>query len=379
MLCYRMLQQFFAVFGVLSFYVHYTDLYSSATSQFEFTEDARAALCPFVGTEGMTCFDGEPVKRYGRQYDIGSLKLPRGVGISVDRNTGRLMALAVQLTYPPEGSRTWTDGFTGEIFDIFNEAILGSATRVAASYDTSRVHIFQNASQLNAAWQQTFADGKVRGGELACPPDLLEYMNNYFNRGDALVLSQRVIGLYTLTLNASAIQLNSFARRALSTLTATIDPDLYDDFVNSWGTHIITRSLVGGMVEERAKTVRCLRSSHDSLLVRCMPFWDQSPKSPACVYYADQTRVVSKRRLGGNVEVDNDHEWKRTLAVAPALLQILEMVPWYDFVTDEAVKQNLRTVIQYRQRIGDMVQAEGVHQVDARLSPCYSGTKKLIE
>ncbi|CAF4827276.1 unnamed protein product, partial [Rotaria socialis] len=60
---------------------------------------------------------------------------------------------AVQLTYPPIGSRTWTDGHTSAIFDLFNEATLGPANRVAAAYDTARVHIFHNASQLNAAWR----------------------------------------------------------------------------------------------------------------------------------------------------------------------------------------------------------------------------------
>ncbi|CAF4758577.1 unnamed protein product, partial [Rotaria magnacalcarata] len=41
----------------------------------------------------------------------------------------------------------------------------------------ARVHIFHNASQLSAAWRQTFADGRVRGGELARPPDMLAYVS----------------------------------------------------------------------------------------------------------------------------------------------------------------------------------------------------------
>ncbi|CAF3456541.1 unnamed protein product, partial [Rotaria sp. Silwood2] len=64
------------------------------------------------------------------------------VGISVDRSTGRLMALAADLTYSSEGSRKWADGHTDKMFDIFNEAILGPADRVAAAYDTARIQIF---------------------------------------------------------------------------------------------------------------------------------------------------------------------------------------------------------------------------------------------
>ncbi|CAF2725383.1 unnamed protein product [Rotaria sp. Silwood2] len=167
----------FTIFNVLSLYVHYTFLSSSEKSLFQFTEEARAALCPFVGTEGMRCFDDSPAKSSGRTFGSDYMKLPRGVGISVDRSSGRLMAPAVELTYSSQGSRIWTDGHTGAMFDMFNEAILGPANRVVAAYDIASVQVFRNASQLNAAWRQTFADGKVRGGELAHSPDLLDYFN----------------------------------------------------------------------------------------------------------------------------------------------------------------------------------------------------------
>ena len=163
--------------GILFFYVSFGHISSSTISPFQFTEEARAALCPFVGTEGMRCFDDDRIKRTGRNFDSGVLKLPRGVGMSVDQSTGLIKALAVQLTYTPEGSRVWTDGYTGNMFDILNEVILGPANRVAAAYEANRVHIFQNASQLHAAWRQRFIDGKVRGGELARRPDMLEYSN----------------------------------------------------------------------------------------------------------------------------------------------------------------------------------------------------------
>ncbi|CAF2837796.1 unnamed protein product, partial [Rotaria sp. Silwood2] len=204
------------------------------------------------------------------------------------------------------------------------------------------------------------------------------FCSSYFAQNDSLVLSQRVIGLYTLTLNTSAIQLNSFARRALSQLTARFNAELYEDFINAWGTHIITQSLVGGMIEERAKVKRCFLADHDDILSECIPFSDRGPISARCAYYANQTRMISKRHLGGSVIVDNDNDWKRTLAVGPALLQILEMVPWYDFVSDDTVKENLRTIIQYQLKNTDTRQAEAVRQINARLSPCVSFGEIII-
>ena len=187
-----------------------------------------------------------------------------------------------------------------------------------------------------------------------------------------MALSQRVLGLYILALKPSTVKLNSFARRALSQLPSVHDIDLYEEFLDAWGTHIITASLVGGMVEERATVKRCFIATSKDAFERCIPFSSRGQTNPDCAYYASQARVTSKRRLGGNVQVESDNQWKRTLAVAPALLQILTMVPWYEFVGNERVKQNLRVSIQCRLRNVDARQADAVRQVNAHLPPCFS-------
>ena len=194
----------------------------------------------------------------------------------------------------------------------------------------------------------------------------------YFAHGEAMALSQRAVGLYILVLQPSSIKLNPFARRAVSRLTAEYDLDLYEEFLDAWGTHIITASLIGGMVEERASVKRCFVATSKDAFERCIPFSSRTQTNSDCGYYASQARVTSKRRLGGNVQVENDNKWKRTLAVAPALLQVLEMIPWYEFVTNRVVKQNLRASIQCRLRNVDARQAEAVRQVNARLPPCFS-------
>ena len=127
------------------------------------------------------------------------------------------------------------------------------------------------------------------------------------------------------------------------------------------------------MVEERASVKRCFVATSKDAFERCIPFSSRAQAGPDCSYYASQARVTSKRRLGGDVQVENDNEWKRTLAVAPALLQILEMIPWYELVTNRVVQRNLRASIQCRLRIVDARQAEAVLQVNARLPPCFSG------
>ena len=184
--------------------------------------------------------------------------------------------------------------------------------------------------------------------------------------------------MYALGLNPSTIQLNSFARRALSQLTEQFDADLYEDFMDTWGTHIITQSLVGGMVEERAKVDRCILGVDDDTICRCIPFSDRGSTPAACASYASRTKVISKRLLGGNTMLNKDYDWKRTLATQPALLQILEMVPWDHFVTKKIVKNNLRTAIRYRLKIANRQRAEAVRQINAHLLSCASGKATII-
>ena len=202
---------------------------------------------------------------------------------------------------------------------------------------------------------------------------VIPFRLRYFAHGKALALSQRVVGLYILALQPSSIKLNLFARRALSQLPVVHDVDLYKEFLDAWGTHIITASLIGGMVEERASVKRCFIATSKVAFERCIPFSSRGHISPDCAYYANQALVTSKRRLGGNVEAESDNEWKKTLAVAPALLQIFTMIPWYAFVSNKVVKQNLRASIQDRLRCAHRSQAEAVRLVNAYLPPCFSG------
>ena len=174
-----MMRLFYRFVLFFLFVVHDAYLSSSKTSRFQLSKEAEDALCPFVGIEGMRCF-GNTIKQRSRSlFNFTNAKLPRGVGTSVDRSTGQLKAPAVKLTYVNGGWRTWTDGFSGTMFDLFNEVRIASPTRVVQAYDKARVRIFHNASQLDAAWRQTFADGRVRGGELATAPDMLEYYNKW--------------------------------------------------------------------------------------------------------------------------------------------------------------------------------------------------------
>jgi hypothetical protein len=50
---------------------------------------------------------------------------------------------------------------------------------------------------------------------------------------------------------------------------------------------------------------RCYHAGDSDAVARCRPFSDRGPTTSECVYYAGQTRVISKRRLGGVAVIDN--------------------------------------------------------------------------
>ena len=172
------MHQFIYVFiSVLSFYVQDVYLSASNASRFQFNEEARTALCPFVGNEGLRCFDEDSLRNPRGLFSLDYLKLPHSVEIIVDRSNGQLKAPAIELTYIPTGTSLWTDGFADAIFDMFNEAILTPANRVTTAYDIAQVCIFQNTLELDAVWQETYGNGKISDEELARPLDMLEYFN----------------------------------------------------------------------------------------------------------------------------------------------------------------------------------------------------------
>ena len=172
-----MYQFIHAFIGVLFFNVQDVYLSTCNVSRFQFSEEARVALCPFVGTEGLRCFDESPMKNSREFIPSPYLNLPRGVEITVNRSNGQLKAPAIELTYTDPGTRLWIDDFSRARFDTFNEAILVPAGRVAINYTRGQAYIFQNASQLDSVWQETFSNGQIRGGVLARPVDMLEHFN----------------------------------------------------------------------------------------------------------------------------------------------------------------------------------------------------------
>jgi hypothetical protein len=98
----------------------------------------------------------------------------------------------------------------------------------------------------------------INGGFFAKQSDPNEYFNTYYVAGKEPNIRQNpIVTLYALSMGTP--QLNSLASEALSYLTSQYDANLYDLFLEGWGTHIAINTTIGGMVEQLTTVPRCIR------------------------------------------------------------------------------------------------------------------------
>ena len=75
-------------------------------------------------------------------------------------------------------------------------------------------------------------------------------------------------------------------------------------------------------------------------------------------FYANRRRIKVDHLLGGDATLSNDTLWRESIAANPALLKIESYTPWYEVPTlNDAVKENLRRIIQRRTREADLTRA----------------------
>lgn len=204
---------------------------------------ARQALCPIVGYEGLFCPGiNQTVQRIKKSLSTVA-KLPRGVGMTIDISTGKLMLPALELTFPTDStSRLWRDkNGTTRSFQIPNEITL---TPVDANRDNQpTTHIYPTAMQFADVWTRSSGSGSWLGGALGHSESVLNVNAKFFSLQQATAITQYPMGLYRL--EVTNLTLNEYAKEALRLLPVVYDESVYDDFMDTWGTHIAVSTFLG--------------------------------------------------------------------------------------------------------------------------------------
>ncbi|CAF1306922.1 unnamed protein product [Adineta ricciae] len=314
-------------------------------------EETEETLCDYVGYKGKLCLQR---RQTTNATDIGYNKLFLGVGMTFDIITGDILRPALKYTY--SNITFWTDSFTNRQYFVPKEV---SFPLTVDNDSVPVAHVFLTATELSNRWRYDRLQGDWLGGEFGHSQSLLNIYKKYFSSDESVAITQHPTVLYRM--RVENFQLNDEARAATDALTPTYNESLYSDFLREWGTHIVQQSLVGGMHEQHVLFKDCVFSFNNAITSANLAEYlkqDILRQTLGNDFYANRRQVKVDHLLGGDVTLSNYTLWRESIIANPALLKIESYTPWYEVATlNDAVKGNLRRIIQRQTREADLARA----------------------
>ncbi|CAF1403957.1 unnamed protein product, partial [Didymodactylos carnosus] len=351
------------------------------------TAKAREVLCPIVGYKGSFCpgdnnstnSSGAAKQRRKRASSINLPHLPHGVGITIDITTGELLLPALEWTFPssPGSHQIWTDSYSNQSYVIPNDV---TVTDALADENIPTVHIFKTQRELANEWTQGYGKSSWLGGQFGLVKSILNLYKQFFTDNQATAISQNPLALYKLSVEN--LRLNPYAKEAVSALPLVYDDVAYNDFINSWGTHIAVETLIGGMTEQQILFKNCLFSFYGALTNTNLEAYlkqDLLSQTSYTDYYVQRRKIELNHRLGGDIEQTNLTEWQRTISLNPALLKITGYRPWSDLITDETKKSNLERAITARTDKANLIRSKEESEInEQRVNGSYQSVSAYV-
>ncbi|KAL4499398.1 hypothetical protein ABPG73_008948 [Tetrahymena malaccensis] len=359
------------------------------------SEEAIQELCPFPGYQGSYCVgvSGQPdAQAYIGRRTAQSVKtskvtqkiykMPQGIGSSFDITTGNLKLPAVQLTYQQEPSdqQIWKDDASG------NQFIIADETDIELVQLQPDVKIYKNEFDLSNIWTNAASNGEWFGGWYSQSKDINDVYSKFFKGDQEVSISQLTKSVVRLKFKTDNLKLNKYAQRAVNALPQEFQPQIYSDFLDSWGTHISVDTYIGGMIEKLTVFKSCVyaTSSFNGDGGLSAEQLEQALKNElhgkrADDYFVARRKVSIDQKFGGNPE--DIYNWENTVSLNPALLKINRFVSWENFVQNQQVKQNLQQAIQNRIQSMKQKQANYQQQVkeQRRIENCGPKTAYAIQ
>ncbi|KAL4511146.1 hypothetical protein ABPG73_008224 [Tetrahymena malaccensis] len=324
-------------------------------------DEAILDLCPFPGYHGNYCPQQIPsFLNYQRQLQQDILKMPQGIGASFDISTGQLKLPAIQLTYSDKG-QIYKDPLSESQFIIADETLVEQVNLDAD------VKIFQNEFELTNIWLNATKNGQWLGGEYSQSKDLNDVFQKFFKGNQETSISQLLKNTVRLTFKDNNLKLNKFAQRAIDALPQAYQADIYNEFIDSWGTHISVDTFIGGMIEKQTVFKDCVYASKSftgglSADQVAQALRNELHGEPAEGYFVARRQVSLDHKFGGNPE--NVQNWESTISQNPALLKINSFISWDKMASDPQIKANLQQAIN--NRIETMKQRQESYQAEVK-------------
>ncbi|KAL4462157.1 hypothetical protein ABPG73_018902 [Tetrahymena malaccensis] len=327
-------------------------------------EEAIQELCPFPGYHGTYCpQENLAFASYKRNLQSGIPKMPSGIGASFDISTGELKLPAIQLTYQSEPSQEqiYTDPLSSHQFIVADETSIEQANLDAD------IRVFKNEFELTNIWLDATQNGQWLGGEYSQSKDLNDVFNRFFTNNQQTSIAQQTKNVIRMSFKTDNLKLNRFAQRAIDALPEDYQVEVYNEFLNAWGTHISVDTLIGGMIEKQTVFKDCVfftpqfTGGYSAEQVN-EALRNELQGNQAEGFFTARRQVTLDHKFGGNPE--DVANWEQTISQNPALLKINRFLSWDNMAANPQVKANLQQAIN--NRVESMRQRQQSYQDQVR-------------
>ncbi|EAS06589.2 MAC/perforin domain protein (macronuclear) [Tetrahymena thermophila SB210] len=326
-------------------------------------EEAMEELCPFPGYYGIYCPQETTAAHKRQLQQQGITKMPSGIGASFDISTGELKLPAIQLSYPQEPSQEqiYTDPLTNSQFIIADE------TNILQADSDDDIRIYKNEFELTNIWLDATKNGQWLGGEYSSSKDLIDVFNKFFRGNQYTSIAQQPKNVIRMAFKTDNLKLNRFAQRAIDSLPEDYQEEIYNEFLNAWGTHIAVDTLIGGMIEKQTIFKDCVFftpqfSGGISTEQVIQALRHELHGNQAEGFFTARRQVTLDHKFGGNPE--DGANWEQTISKNPALLKINRFLSWEYMAANPQVRANLSQAIA--RRIDSMRQRQESYQAQIR-------------
>ncbi|CAF3775100.1 unnamed protein product [Rotaria sp. Silwood1] len=299
-------------------------------------------------------------------------------------NDSNLPTLMPNIVY--RGDQQWIDSESKQTFLVPREITL---TKSSGNDNSIKVRVFRAETELVDVWLKNAEAGGWTGGELAHVQNITDVYNNYFKDNQAMAVIQDLKIVYKINIknDNQSLKLNKYAQKAINALTVEYNEELYQNFMDVWGTHITVSTIVGGMTEQQILFKSCLLSTNEITDGLSQSVFEDNLKqdllkTTPCIdrFYYDRRKKLLDHRIGGNILlINNTDEWKKTIVYNPALLTVKKYLPWYDFISNMTIKRNLKQAVERRMNAINTIRETQAYQIQEERKQMTFAAKVIVQ
>jgi hypothetical protein len=261
----------------------------------------------------------------------------REVANSYDSVTGDFKIPFVGFTF--ENGHSWING-NGTSYSVPDQMLINTGFVPGATPQMPQA--FRMVDEVSAFQIPEMLNGTGHFGWLGGLNDPAKLYSQYYSQGLSLAVYQTFFPLYSLNVTGSSTNgldagnttLSRYALAALKSLPPKYDAsteDVFNLFLNTFGTSMATVSLRGGGIEDVVGWSTCLwkgpkpqTENHGTLttigLRDCLLDTNNFAEMVAARNFSQRSRVVSSVKFGGNPAISDQTAWAKTISTAPVVL-----------------------------------------------------------